>query len=163
MQGLQTDFSPDTRRSNLDRPAEPFDILVVGGGITGAGVARDAALRGLSVALVDKGDFASGTSSKSTKLIHGGLRYLEQGHVRLVFESVNERATLLKLAPHIVRPQEFLLPSYRGDRPGLFVMDCGLWLYDALSGFTSPKIHKTYRRRRVEAMEPGLRKERLRG
>lgn len=140
-----------------------FDLLIVGGGITGAGIARDAALRGLSVALIDKNDFASGTSSKSTKLVHGGLRYLEQGQVKLVFESVSERARLTKLAPHLVRPIEFLVPSYRQDRPGLFVMDCGLWLYDALSKFSSPKMHKTYRRRRVEALEPALRREHLQG
>lgn len=140
-----------------------FDLLIVGGGITGAGVARDAALRGLSVALVEKDDFASGTSSKSTKLVHGGLRYLEQGHVRLVFESVSERALLMRLAPHLVRPLEFLVPSYRGDKPGLFILDCGLWLYDALSGFTSPKIHKAYRRGDVQKLEPGLRREALNG
>ena len=140
-----------------------FDVLVIGGGITGAGIARDAALRGLSVALVDKGDFASGTSSKSTKLVHGGLRYLEQGEVKLVFESVSERARLTRLAPHLVRPIEFLVPSYRQDRPGLFIMDCGLWLYDAMSGFSSPKMHKTYRRRRIEALEPALRRDALQG
>ena len=140
-----------------------FDLLIIGGGITGAGVARDAALRGLSVALVEKDDFASGTSSKSTKLVHGGLRYLEQGHVRLVFESVSERARLMRLAPHLVRPLEFLVPSYRGDKPGLFVLDCGLWLYDAMSGFSSPKLHKAYRRGDVQELEPGLRRERLDG
>ncbi len=140
-----------------------FDVMVIGGGITGAGIARDAALRGLSVALIDKGDFASGTSSKSTKLVHGGLRYLEQGEVKLVFESVSERARLTRLAPHLVRPIEFLVPSYRTDKPGLFIMDCGLWLYDAMSKFSSPKMHKTYRKRRVEALEPGLRREDLRG
>src|ERR1700761_1605319 len=123
-----------------------FDVLIVGGGITGAGIARDAALRGFSVALVEMDDFASGTSSKSTKLVHGGLRYLEQGHVRLVFESVSERAILRRIAPHLVRPLEFLVPSYRGTRPGMFVMDCGVWLYEALSGFTSPHLHRTRRR-----------------
>ncbi len=140
-----------------------FDLLIIGGGITGAGIARDAALRGLSVALVDKGDFASGTSSKSTKLVHGGLRYLEQGHLGLVFESVSERALLTRLAPHLVRPSEFLVPSYRGDRPGLFVLDCGLWIYDALSRFSSPKMHRTYRRDRVAELEPALRREGLKG
>src|SRR5213596_2368147 len=81
-----------------------FDVLVVGGGITGAGVARDAALRGLSVALIDKGDFASGTSSRSSRLIHGGVRYLEHGHLHLVFEAQAERRRLLRLAPHLVQP-----------------------------------------------------------
>jgi glycerol-3-phosphate dehydrogenase len=164
MSTTASDSPPALRAGLLTALAgQTFDLVVIGGGITGAGIARDAALRGLQVALIDKGDFASGTSSKSTKLVHGGLRYLEQGQVRLVFESVHERATLLRLAPHIVRPQEFLTPSYRGDRPGLFVMDCGLWLYDALSGFTSPKLHHTYRRKHVEGLEPGLRKQGLRG
>ncbi len=140
-----------------------FDIVVVGGGVTGAGIARDASLRKLSVALIDKDDCASGTSPKSTKLVHGGLRYLEQGHVRLVFESVSERAILRRIAPHLVRPLEFLVPSYRGTRPGMFVMDCGVWLYEALSGFTSPHMHRTRRRGYITELEPGLRQEGLRG
>jgi glycerol-3-phosphate dehydrogenase len=140
-----------------------FDVVIIGGGITGAGIARDAALRNLSVALIDKDDFASGTSSKSTKLVHGGLRYLEQGHVGLVFESVRERAILRRIAPHLVRPLEFLVPSYRGNRPGMFVMDCGVWLYEALSGFTSPHLHRTRRRGYITELEPGLRREGLRG
>src|SRR5215510_4557390 len=81
-----------------------FDLLVVGGGVTGCGIARDAALRGLRVALVEKDDFASGTSSRSSRLIHGGVRYLEHGHLRLVFESSAQRRQLLNLAPHLVRP-----------------------------------------------------------
>ncbi|MFI5289937.1 MAG: FAD-dependent oxidoreductase, partial [Polyangia bacterium] len=121
--------------------AKPFDLLVIGGGVTGAGIARDAALRGLEVALVEKTDFASGTSSKSSKLVHGGLRYLEHAQFRLVFEGTNERALLMKLAPHLVRPLEFLVPSYKRDKPGLFVLDVGLWIYDALSKFSSPKLH----------------------
>src|SRR6266702_1463269 len=94
--------------------AEQFDILVIGGGIIGAGIARDAALRGLRVALIDKGDFASGTSSASSKLIHGGLRYLEHGNVHLVYEALHERARLLRNAPHLVRPLPFMLPFYGG-------------------------------------------------
>src|SRR5690349_25072143 len=89
-----------------------FDVLVVGGGINGAGIARDAAMRGMRVAVVERGDFASGTSSRSSKLIHGGLRYLEQGHVRLVLEAVRERERLRRLAPHLVQPQEFVFPVY---------------------------------------------------
>src|SRR5690349_22367916 len=91
---------------------EALDVLVVGGGINGAGIARDAAMRGMRVALVERGDFASGTSSRSSKLIHGGLRYLEQGHVRLVLEAVRERERLRRLAPHLVQPQEFVFPVY---------------------------------------------------
>src|SRR6185312_5105871 len=89
-----------------------FDLLVIGGGITGCGIARDAALRGLSVALVEKDDFASGTSSRSSRLVHGGVRYLEHGHLHLVFESSAERRRLLTLAPHLVRPLQFTWPVY---------------------------------------------------
>src|SRR3954449_4364306 len=96
-----------------------FDLLILGGGITGAGVALDAALRGLRVALIDKGDFASGTSSESPKLVHGGLRYLEHGDFGLVYEALHERRRLLANAPHLVRPLPFIIPFYRGARvPG---------------------------------------------
>ncbi|MCS6916041.1 MAG: glycerol-3-phosphate dehydrogenase/oxidase [Myxococcales bacterium] len=142
---------------------ECFDVLVIGGGITGAGVARDAALRGLRVALVDKGDFAGGTSSKSSKLIHGGLRYLQQYEFGLVFEAVRERTQLLRLAPHLVRPQRFLFPAYRGQYPGLLTLGCGLWVYEALSWFSSPARHRSYRQRQLLELEPGLRAEGLRG
>jgi glycerol-3-phosphate dehydrogenase len=142
---------------------EAFDLLIVGGGITGVGVARDAALRGLKVALVEKADFASGTSSKSSKLVHGGLRYLEHAQFRLVFEGTNERALLMKLAPHLVRPLEFLMPVYKRDKPGLFVLDVGLWIYDGLSKFSSPKLHRTVRASRVLRLEPGLRHQDLEG
>ena len=93
-----------------------FDLVVIGGGITGAGIARDAALRGAKVALFDKHDFGSGTSSKSSKLVHGGLRYLEHGEIALVFESVSERRIQSRVAPHLVRPLPFLVPIYRGVR-----------------------------------------------
>src|SRR4051794_32976029 len=89
---------------------EAFDVLVVGGGITGCGIARDAALRGLRTALVEKNDFASGTSSRSSRLVHGGVRYLEHGNLHLVFEASGERRRLLRLAPHLVRPLEFVCP-----------------------------------------------------
>src|SRR5437763_10240310 len=93
-----------------------FDLLILGGGITGAGVALDAALRGFRVALIDKGDFASGASSASSKLVHGGLRYLEHGSFPLVYEALHERALLLRNAPHLVRPLRFVLPFYAGAR-----------------------------------------------
>src|SRR5690349_4707463 len=114
--------------------AEPFDLLVIGGGITGAGVALDAATRGLRVALIDKGDFASGTSSASSKLVHGGLRYLEHGHLRLVREALVERRRLLRNAPHLVRPLRFVLPFYRGGRLPPWKALAGLTLYDLLAG-----------------------------
>ena len=143
--------------------SETFDLLIIGGGVTGAGIARDAALRGLKVALVEKTDFAAGTSSKSSKLVHGGFRYLEHAQFRLVFEGTNERALLMKVAPHLVRPLEFLLPVYKHDKPGLFVLDVGLWIYDGLSKFSSPKLHRTVRAPRVGKIEPGLKRTELDG
>lgn len=142
---------------------ETFDVLVVGGGITGTGIARDAVLRGLKVALVEKLDFASGTSSKSTKLIHGGLRYLEQGELKLVFESVNERNRLMRLARHLVRPLPFLVARFKGDRRWLVTLDIGLWLYEALCFFGGYKNHRTYRTARTLQLEPTLRREGLSG
>jgi glycerol-3-phosphate dehydrogenase len=143
--------------------SETFDLLIIGGGVTGAGVARDASLRGLKVALVEKTDYASGTSSKSSKLVHGGLRYLEHAQFRLVFEGTNERALLMRVAPHLVRPVEFLVPVYKRDRPGLFVLDVGLWIYDGLSKFSSPRLHRTVRAQRVHKLEPALKREELEG
>ena len=141
----------------------PFDLLVVGGGITGAGVARDAARRGLNVLLVEQSDLASGTSSRSSKLVHGGLRYLEQGELSLVFESVAERRILLDIAPHLVRPMPFLLPVFSDSRRGMFTINIGMWLYDGLSLFRSPKLHKSLSRKRVRAAEPDLRHDGLKG
>src|SRR5215813_12713033 len=106
-----------TRRANLDRMSrEEFDIVVIGGGITGAGVALDAASRGLRVALIEKSDFAGGTSSRSSKLIHGGLRYLESLELGLVRESLHERAVLQRLAPHLARRLPFVVPIYEAPR-----------------------------------------------
>lgn len=132
----------------------PYDLIILGGGITGAGIARDAALRGLRVALFDKGDFGCGTSSKSSKLIHGGLRYLEHGEIGLVFESVSERAVQLDMAPHLVRPLAFLMPIYEETKPGLELINLGLWIYDTLALFRAPKLHKTFRGAKAAEMEP---------
>ncbi len=141
-----------------------YDLVVIGGGITGAGIARDAALRGLSVALFEKNDYASGTSSKSSKMIHGGLRYLEHGEIRLVFESVSERRVQMGVAPHLLRPLPFLIPIYKGNRPGLEMMNIGLWIYDGLAMFRAPKMHRTFRGTKAAlALEPQLRSEGLRG
>src|SRR5574337_594046 len=125
------EFSARTRLANLQRLGqELFDILIVGGGITGAGIVRDAALRGYRVALIDKGDFASGTSSKSSKLVHGGVRYLETLEFGLVFEASRERRTLLQIAPHLVTPLPFLFPLYRDARRPPWTINMGMWLYD---------------------------------
>jgi D-erythritol 1-phosphate dehydrogenase len=110
---------------------DPLDLFVIGGGINGAGIARDAAGRGLSVALCEKGDLAEGTSSRSSKLIHGGLRYLEHYQFRLVREALIEREVLLSIAPHIVRPLRFVLPHSTAQRP-LWLLRAGLFLYDHL-------------------------------
>jgi glycerol-3-phosphate dehydrogenase len=142
---------------------QTFDVLVVGGGINGAGIARDAAMRGLHTALVERSDFASGTSSRSSKLIHGGLRYLEQGHIRLVLEAVRERERLQRLAPHLVRPQEFIFPMYRGGRLGPLKLAAGLWAYDLLAGFWNVRRHRMLCAEEVVAAEPALRRDGLRG
>ena len=110
-----------------------FDLAIVGGGINGAGIARDAAGRGLRVLLVEQNDLASGTSSASTKLIHGGLRYLEHGWLRLVREALIEREVLLRMAPHLIRPMRFVLPVEPGMRPR-WMLRLGLFVYDHLGG-----------------------------
>src|SRR5258707_10768998 len=117
-------------RAALDR--DSFDIVVVGGGITGAGVAFDAATRGYSVALVEKADFASGTSSRSSKLVHGGLRYLQNFDLGLVREALLERQLLVALAPHLVKPLPLVVPAFEGERPDRLV-GVGLNLYDVMS------------------------------
>lgn len=126
--------------------ASRFDVLVIGGGITGAGVALDAASRGLSVALVERDDFASGTSSKSSKLIHGGLRYLQQGDIRLVYQALRERQRLLRNAPHLVSVLPFLIPVLTKDGPVsrkiAKALRSALWMYDATGGLRIGKRHR---------------------
>lgn len=122
----------ETREALWGRLEGPWDVVVVGGGITGAGILHEAARRGLSALLVERGDFASGTSSRSSKLVHGGLRYLAQGDLRMTWESVRERDRLLAEAPGLVDPIGFLLAAYRGQKPGLAAYGTGLFIYDRL-------------------------------
>lgn len=111
-----------------------FDAIVIGGGVSGAGILREAVRTGAKVLLVEQNDFASGTSSASSKLVHGGLRYLKNGQWRLTLESVRERQRLLREAPGLVESQPFLMPLYRGAKPGKFTMRLGLWVYDLMAG-----------------------------
>ncbi|MFW6125463.1 MAG: glycerol-3-phosphate dehydrogenase/oxidase, partial [Pirellulales bacterium] len=141
---------------------EIFDLVIVGGGINGAGIARDAALRGYRVALIERGDFGCGTSSRSTRLIHGGLRYLEHGQLGLVFESVSERTRLARLARHLVRPLPFVFVSYRGGR-SLAAIRFGMWIYDALAMFRNYQRHRALSADRVAQWVPAIRPEGLRG
>src|SRR5881392_571164 len=141
----------------------PVDVLIIGGGITGAGIARDAASRGFRTALIDKADFGAGTSSHSSRLIHGGIRYLEQGAFRLVFEASHERRVLLTIAPHLVRPLAFLFPVYRGGRIPAWKLRAGMWLYDLLSAFRNVRWHRWLRAKKVRRVEPGLRERGLIG
>jgi glycerol-3-phosphate dehydrogenase len=158
------EFSFRTREAALSRlSSEQFDLLVIGGGITGAAAARDAALRGLKVALVEKQDFASATSSASSKLIHGGLRYLENFEFALVFEALAERALLLKTVPHLVKPLPFYFPVYRGDAHSRFIISIGCWLYDVLSLFRTPKFHRGLSKSAFLAAIPFLKAEGLKG
>ncbi len=152
-----------TREQMWKRLDDEYDVIVIGGGITGAGIVRDATRRGLKVALFEKSDLASGTSSRSSKLIHGGLRYLETYQFSLVFESVSERRVVMDLAPHLVNPLRFLFPVYAGSRRNLLMISAGMWLYEGLSLFRSPKKHKTLKPSDVAKVEPLLKQEGLKG
>lgn len=156
------EFSFRSRAKSLRALAEQrFDVIVVGGGITGAGVARDAALRGLSVALVERRDFASGTSSRSSKLIHGGLRYLQQGDVGLVREAATERYAVRKLAPHLARPVQMLVPAR--SRASYAKLSVGLWTYDRLAGVSDDERYRMLSKPETLALEPRLRADRIYG
>jgi glycerol-3-phosphate dehydrogenase len=157
-------FSHRTRSENLGRlGTESFDLLVIGGGITGAAIARDAALRGISTALVEKTDWAAGTSSRSARLIHGGLRYLEYYQFGLVSEALSERAILRKIAPRLVRPTPFMYPLYRGQEPGFLKLMAGMWVYDLLAQFRNVSRHRMMLARETARREPIVAREGLRG
>ena len=138
---------PFVRSRSLDALRhETFDLVVVGGGVTGAGVVLDAASRGLRAALIERDDFASGTSSKSSKLVHGGLRYLQQGEIGLVYEALAERQRLLQNAPHLVKPLPFLIPMFGKDGviPAKIarLLGSAMWGYDLTGGLRIGKLHQ---------------------
>jgi glycerol-3-phosphate dehydrogenase len=147
----------------LPRDGQRFDLIVVGAGINGTGIARDAAMRGLQVLLLDKGDLASGTTSWSSRLIHGGLRYLEHREFGLVRESLRERERLLQVAPHLVEPLPLLIPVYHGDRRGPLLIRAGMIAYDLLSYDKSLPRHRIFSRDATLRRAPGLKREGLRG
>ncbi|MBI2027429.1 MAG: glycerol-3-phosphate dehydrogenase/oxidase [Deltaproteobacteria bacterium] len=157
-------FSHQTRTENIHRlKSESFDVLVIGGGITGAGLALDASMRGLKTALIEKGDFASGTSSKSSKLIHGGLRYIQTKQFKFVFEALRERSLLLKYAPQYVSPLAFIVPIYDDSPVGYVKMAAGLFLYDMLSLGRLIHRHKNFFSKKIHENEPELKQEGLQG
>lgn len=140
-----------------------FDLLIIGGGITGCGAARDAARRGLRACVVEMEDLASGTSSRSSKLVHGGLRYLEQGEFQLVFEAVSERRVLQDIAPHLVNPLGFLFPVFKTSRRGVFTINMGMWVYDGLALFRSPRRHRKLSKAQIKKEYPLLDDQHLKG
>lgn len=136
---------------------------MIGGGITGAGIARDAAMRGLRTILVEQHDLGAGTSSRSSRLIHGGVRYLEEGNIGLVFEALRERRTLLHIAPHLVHPLPFVFPVHRGDRVPLWKLWAGILLYDLLAAFRNVGWHRLLGKRALLKAEPMVRERGLTG
>ena len=157
-------FTNLERQKTIDNlKSEDFDLVVIGGGITGGGIALDAASRGLKVALLEKGDFASGTSSKSTKLIHGGLRYLKQFDFWLVKEVGSERAIVHKLAPHLVLPEKMLLPLIENGSYGKWLTSIGLKVYDILAQVSGDDKRKMIEKKEAMKLEPLLPKKILNG
>ncbi len=150
-------FAASERPATIERMANTaYDVVVVGGGITGCGVALDAASRGMKVALIERNDLASGTSSKSSKMVHGGLRYLQDGDVRLVYEALAERQRALRNAPHLVREVDFLIPI--ADRAKKFkrMITAALWAYDVTGGYRIGKLHKKIGAAEAQAQMPTM-------
>lgn len=161
---MNANFSAGRRAEMLQSMSEQrLDVLIIGGGITGAGIAWDASLRGLSTGLVEMRDFSWGTSSRSTKLVHGGLRYLKQGEVKLVMEVGRERALLHRKAPHIVIPAPMMLPIYKGGTYGYWMSAIGLYVYDLLAGVKRGERRIMYGRSKTMELEPMFKQEGLRG
>jgi glycerol-3-phosphate dehydrogenase len=142
---------------------EPLDVLVIGGGIVGSGVARDAAMRGLRVGLAEQHDFAFGTSSRSSRLLHGGLRYLAQGRIGMVREASREKGVLHRIAPHLAEPLPFVFPSYRGSGWPLWQLRAGVKLYDLLCGGRNLGRSSSFGRQKTLEIVPGLKQPGLTG
>jgi glycerol-3-phosphate dehydrogenase len=154
----------EKRAETIARLAEaPLDVLVIGGGIVGSGVARDAAMRGLRVGLIDQHDFAAGTSSRSSRLLHGGLRYLEQGRIGLVREASVEKKTIHRIAPHLADPLGFVFPSYKGEGRPMWQLRIGVKLYDFLCGNGNFEPSRGFSRKETQAMLPALEERNLNG
>ncbi len=150
----------------MRRPAlgdEPFDVIVIGAGINGVGIAQDATLRGLRVALLEQEDVCSGVSAWSGRLVHGGLRYLEQYDVRLVRESLLERERLFRLAPHLVKPVPLMMPQYRHNRRPAWMVELGMVAYDVLSVGKTPPTHRVLTGGRARRRFPGMSADGLTG
>lgn len=161
---MKRSFSIRDRNRQLEEALlKGIDLLVIGGGITGAGIALDAQSRGLNTVLIDMQDFAAGTSSRSTKLIHGGLRYLKQGEVRLVAEVGRERAIVYENGPHVTKPEWMLLPIVKGGTLGKWTSSWGLWIYDHLAKVKKEERRKMLSRKETLQKEPLLRSEGLIG
>jgi len=162
--GMDFPFSNVDRNATLDKVArQTYDLIVIGGGITGAGICLDATARGMKVLLLEKGDFASGTSGKSTKLIHGGLRYLKQFDFWLVREVGSERAIVHKLAPHLVLPEKMLLPLIEGGSYGKWLTSFGLKVYDILAEVGGDDKRRMLEAKEALKLEPLLPKKILKG
>ena len=164
---MENEFSSRSRQKNIKKlKSEIFELLIIGGGITGAGTACEAVTRGLKTALVEMNDYASGTSSKSSKLLHGGLRYLEHFKIKLVFESLKDRNQLFKRIPHIAKPLSFIAPVYKGYKETVFILNLGVSMYDLLS-FASrnmvTKIHRLLTGKGIIKYEPEIRSDGLKG
>ncbi|HAG90646.1 MAG TPA: glycerol-3-phosphate dehydrogenase/oxidase [Bdellovibrionales bacterium] len=159
-----SNLSALSRSQNLKTlKSKNFDLLIVGGGITGAGVARDAASRGMNVGLVEANDFASGTSSRSSKLVHGGIRYLEQYEFGLVFEALSERQRLFELAPNLVHPLKFAIPLYESGRVKPQLLKLGMMAYDFLSMYDAPELHQSFSTKELLQEYPLLQDKELMG
>ncbi|MHA2244032.1 MAG: glycerol-3-phosphate dehydrogenase/oxidase [Candidatus Hodarchaeales archaeon] len=164
MQRNETDLL-DYRKETIEKlKVEEYDVLVVGGGITGAGIARDAAIRGYSVALIEKNDFGFGTSSGSSKIVHAGIRYIGQKEFRLVREGSVERKKMLEMAPHLTRPIKFLLPMYSDTKYPKSRIRKAVWLYDLFAGFKNYTFHKMLTPEKARSLLPSpLREENFQG
>ena len=161
---MNEQFSSLNRRNIKNKLIdEEYEVLIIGGGITGCGIALDAVTRGMSTALVEMQDFSSGTSSRSTKLVHGGLRYLKQFEISMVAEVGRERAIVFENGPHVTTPEWMLLPIYKGGTFGKLSTSFGLRLYDFLAGVKKKERRKILNRKETIQKEPLIKKEGLKG